>query len=647
MKNFLFPAVILAIYLPATTLAQSRKDTTLTIRESVVYAAGKPAVPRAGNGSIVVSRAMMGSTPALLGEPDLVKTLQLLPGVKAGTEGFSGLYIRGGGPDENLMMLDGAPLPAQGHMLGLFSVFQEEAVDKVTLHKGAFPTEFGGRASGIIDVRTRDGTAERLRGSIGIGLLSDKFHIEGPVPVKRTSFSVSGRAMHTLLLDGLFKALKVPGNYYFHDFHSKVTHQAGVRDRISLSCFTGKDRLGYEEDDASTTIRWGNSLCSIQWDRQWKEGLASECIAAASDYGLRVRQKASGTQDDFHSGMRDYTMKAVIKMDKLEGNVISFGAETVRHVFSPGIGCSDELSVFGQDRIRIGRFFHIDGGIRMTLSGSRGYHVFSPEPRIGIGMRPSERLEVTAAYSRMTQSVHLLSPSITTLPVDIWVPVTKAVGPVGSGQFSAGIAWDFAPGWSIDLEGYHKTMSNVIEYRDGTMFLDDPSSWESQVAAGIGRSSGMELLVRKSSGRTTGWLGYTLSKSERRFPDGSISGGEWFPCRYDCTHDFTIALNHRLGDAMEVNLSWTYTSSGAMTVPESDGSMPHRGNMRLPPSHRLDIGCQKRRKKGIWRFGLYNAYNRKNPNIVFSLDADGDGPGSLKTVSILPVLPSASYTRVF
>ena len=664
MKKLLLMSFIFALASCFIMAGQTRRDSTLTIKESLVTAIRKTKLPEAGNGEIEIPRTMVKNTPALLGEPDLVKTIQLLPGVKSGTEGLSGIYVRGGGPDENLLLLDGIPLCSSGHMLGVFSVFQDEAVDRAILHKGDFPARFGGRVSGIIDICTSDGDPDRINGRIGIGTLTDKFHLEGPVVKGRTAFSVSGRGMHTLLMDGAVLAFKLPANYYFDDLHAKVSHRIGPDHGISVSFFRGLDKLRYREDKERTDLGWGNNAESIRWTRNRDRGLSSDVILGRGSYRMGIKQKTDGFKPEgYRSGLEDLVAKAGFKTVSVPGNELSFGADMTRHVFSPGTDNGSmagkslivkgfESAAYAEDRFGIGENLSFKAGLRAAIFSSGSHTTFSPEPRLSVTFNGSEPLKATVSYSRMSQYIHLLSPSLTTLPIDIWVPVTKKTGPEFSDLISAGIAMNPAPGWRINLEGYWKSMDNIIEYKDGIMFVDDFSTWEEQTATGKGRSYGLELLICKSSGKTTGWIGYTLSKSERRFPDGSVSSGEWFPCRYDCRNDVALVLNRRIGENWNAGLTWTYTDGGAMTVPDKDGNMPHRGNVRLPPSHRLDLGFRhhKARKhgEGIWNFGIYNAYNRKNPNIVFYVsDEENDGPGSLKIVSILPIIPSASYTRVF
>ena len=647
MKNFrpIVTAFLLAVSLNAA--AQSKKDTTLVIKESVISDIRTSRIPKAGTGVIEIPEAMVKGTPALLGEPDLMKTLQLLPGVQSGTEGFSGIYIRGGSPDENLILLDGIPLMSPGHMLGLFSVFQDEAVEKAILYKGSFPARYGGRVSGVIDVRSAEGNMKRIKGSIGIGVLSDKFHIDGPVLKGRSAFSVSGRGMHTLLTDGLLKAVSFPANYYFDDLDAKVTHRIGERDLITCGYFTGKDHLYYKEDGDRTDISWGNKAGYIKWKRITGNGLECEFTAGTSDYAMDTGfLSRDSTSEKYRTGMKDLVVRTDVTVGHHDSHEFSSGAGITRHRFLPK-GSGVEFSLYAEDEMDLRKSLKLNVGLRTSTFISSGKVFLSPEPRVSFSWTPSGVMQMKVAYSRMSQYIHLLSPTLTTLPVDIWVPVTKKIRPVRTDQLNAGVVLEGKTAWSLSVEGYLKAMANVVEYNDGIVFIEDFDTWEDQVSSGIGRSAGLELLARKHTGKTTGWIGYTLSRSERRFPDGSISGGHWYPCRYDSRHAITAVLDHRFRDKWSATISWTYSSGGAMTLPSDDGSIPERGNYRLPPSHRMDVGIRHAKGKGTWNFGIYNVYNRKNPNIVLYTSGEEDGPGSLKKVCILPIIPSVSYSRVF
>ena len=571
------------------------------------------------------------------------------------------MYVRGGGPDENLILLDGIQMYGNGHLLGLFSAFPNDAVDEITLHKGSFAARYGGRVSGILDIRSNDGDLYEYHGNIGTGIINDHFHLEGPLIKDKASFSITGRGMHTLLMEGLLQAFKVPANYYFYDLDAKATIRPDSRNRLSFNCFQGKDHLRYQEEQGSSDITWGNALGSIAWDCQWNGNLYSRMTAAFTgytmDFGYKPKEAARTSNG---SGIKDLTAKADFIFSDGKGNPLRFGAEAIRHSFIPDDGEQHknrhvrgwEFSTYVERLTNLGGCLDLETGLRLSAFISPKGRFFKPEPRISVSVDPGNRFGAKVSYSRMVQYLHLLSPSITTLPVDIWVPVSKGVGPVISDQYSIGTGFGWKGGWEVSLEGYLKRMKGVIEYKDGIMFIDDFTIWENDVSSGIGRAAGVEFLLRKKAGRTTGWLGYTLSKSERRFPDGSIGQGKWFPARYDRRHDISMVLNHRTGRRWDLGAVWAYSTGGTLTVPDAAGEMTLRNNYRLPPSHRLDLSASRHKKKrhgeGILNLGIYNAYNRKNPNLVFHVSGDEeDGPGYLKKVSILPIIPSAGYTRVF
>ncbi|MBR5661364.1 MAG: TonB-dependent receptor [Bacteroidales bacterium] len=662
MRNLNRLIIIIAVGVPSALEAQTNKD-TIIIKEAIVSA--RIGAEKSGTGSIIIPSDMIRSSPALLGEPDILKTIQLLPGIQAGTEGLSGMYVRGGGSDENLILLDGVPIHCQGHLLGLFSPFQSEAVKEAVIHKGSFPARFGGRASSVLEINTSDSDKTETYRCLGLGLISDKFHIEGELAGNKTDYSVSGRGMHTFLMDGIFRMLKVPGNLWFQDLHARVSTRIDNRNSLSVNGFTSKDKLYYKEYDEKTDFKWGTSMAALKWKRRWSGDLASDIILAWSGYSMDTGIKIEGaSREGYRTGLEDLVVKTDFIFNGLPAHGLRFGTETIRHMFKPesdyGNKEAGKVSVTGvesafyaEDKIKVTGGFSVDAGLRMILSSSGGNTRLLPEPRFSASVGNDPTAILKASYSRVSQHIHQLSSTIAVLPVDLIVPVSRSIGPMISDQVAIGFSHENRKGWEMSLEGYWKRMSGVLEYKDDVYFIDDFSTWEEDVAEGIGRSYGVELFIRKNSGKTTGWFGYTLSKSERRFPDKSISGGDWFPCRYDCRHSITAVLGQTFGRGWRAGATWTYTSGGAITIPEADGSMPHRGNYRLSPSHRLDLGLSHRKEKRhgerVWNLGVYNTYNRKNPNLVIPVAMDEeDGPGSpIKTISFLPVIPSVAYTRVF
>ncbi len=715
-------------YDDATVTIDLVRDTTVNValkantelKEAVVSAQRESGIMATKMSAIEIPLNMIRNTPVLFGEADVLKTIQLMPGVQSGAEGFSGIYVRGGGPDENLLLLDGISLYNTEHMLGLFSIFQPEAVKKVTLYKGSFPARYGGRISSIIDVRTNDGNLQETHGTVGVGVLSDKFHLEGPIFKGKTAYSISARGMHTFLFDGLFRAADIPANYYFFDLNGKVTHRFSDRDRLFLNAYYGRDIFYYNEDegdviidgadyksefDDKTYIRWGNLLSSARWNHVFNGRLFSNATVAFTEYRMRMGYNSTEKSEnsnysykfDYGSGIKDITAKIDFDYTPAPEHLIKFGCEYVNHIYIPETYTTvekenhygqvtdttysnnkekdrlgHEISAYIEDDFTICRRLTLNPGIHLAVFRTGGRTYWSPEPRMSAKFDYGKGISAKAAYSRMAQYVHLLSSSKITLPIDLWVPITKNIKPVTTDQYSLGIYYNGLPGWEFSVEGYWKDMHNVLEYKDGVSFLATSQSWENNVVMGDGRAYGVEFFIQKTMGKTTGWLGYTLAKSDRLFSNGLINNGERYPYRYDRRHNISLVVNRQLGKKWDLSAVWTFATGGTTTIPEResivmlpDGTFtqidyaPHRNNYRLPPSHRLNIGVNyhKRKKRGesVWNFGVYNAYNRLNPNFVYYKSDTKSDSGSilytrkakLKSVTILPVIPSFSYTYNF
>ena len=725
-------------YLPKTLTIPAGRDTTVHVRlvpgasleEAVVTAPRESGIASTRMGAIEVPVAAVKSVPALFGEADVLKTIQLLPGVQGGTEGFSGLYVRGGGPDENLLLLDGIPLYHAEHMLGIFSVFQPEAVKKVTLYKGSFPARYGGRISGIVDVRTNDGNLYETHGSVGVSMIGEKLHIEGPVWKGKTSYSLSARGMHTLLLTPVIKLTGFDGNYFFYDLDAKFAHRFSGRDRLYFNVYHGLDNFHYREsnkafdgrtgqpftDTQKLGIRWGNTVAALRWNHVVGPRLFMNTTVAFNRYHMRMDSdmrtreiKADGdTEDsqvqfDYRSGMRDWVAKADFDYTPSSSHKFKFGAEYTFHTFVPetltGYGRQrvnespqadttlymrsnslqrgHEASLYAEDEIRLGCHLSLNPGLRATLFNTQGKTYWSIEPRLNAKVNFTEDWWAKASYSRMSQYVHLLSSSQITLPVDLWVPITRNIRPETADQFSLGLYFGGLPGWNFSVEGYYKAIRNVLEYKEGAVFLFDSSGWESKVEAGSGRAMGVELFIEKTTGKTTGWLGYTLAKSDRLFP--SINHGQRFPYRYDRRHSVNLVVNHRFNEKFDISLAWNFASGGVTTLPErrivasSPAGEPRyvdlvssRNNFRLPASHTLNLGFNFHRRhtrgESIWNLSVYNVYNHMNPTLVQKENNESvisryqaDGPAEwqlihevrIKKITLLPIFPSIGYTRTF
>ena len=726
-------------YSTQTVSITALKDTTINVKlipgtsldEAVVTAQRESGIASTKMSAIEVPVAVIKSAPALFGEADVLKTIQLLPGVQGGTEGFSGLYVRGGGPDENLLLLDGIPIYNAEHMLGIFSVFQPEAVKKVTLYKGAFPARYGGRISSIIDVRTNDGNLYETHGSFGVSMISDKLHLEGTIWKGKTSYSISARGMHSLLLTPVIKLAGFDGNYFFYDIDAKLTHRFSDRDRLYFNIYNGLDDFYYRNKDnygngmtggtisdtQNLGVRWGNTVAALRWNHVITPKLFSNTTVAYNRYKMKMEsdliskevmmdgsEESNKYQFNYRSGMRDWVVKVDFDYTPTPSQQVRFGADYTFHTFIPetlttfaqetsggkaqldttinmksnATQIGHEASLYVEDDIRLGSHVTLNPGLHASLFGTQGKTYWALEPRMSAKINFTEDWSAKASYSRMSQYVHLLSSSQLSLPVDLWVPITKDIRPETSDQYSLGLYFNGIPGWEFSLEGYFKAIDNVLEYKEGVAFLFDSSGWENKVEVGSGRAMGLELFIEKTGGKTTGWLGYTLAKSDRLFP--TINKGERFPYRYDRRHNINLVMNHKFSERFDISATWNYASGGVTTLPERRIVMSSpfgayrytdlvtsRNNYRLPSSHTLNLGFNFHRKhsrgEGIWNLSIYNVYNHMNPTLVLKENEEqiighSESEGSatqwqqvstvrLKKITLLPFFPSIGYTRTF
>ena len=621
-------------YSDQTLTVNLQRDTTINITlnpdlqlsSATVVATKDAGILSTKMSAIEVPVTVIQQTPTLFGEADVLKTIQLMPGVQAGMEGFSGIYVRGGGPEENLLLLDGISLYNAEHLLGIFSIFQPEAVKKVTLYKGSFPARYGGRISSIIDIRTNDGNMKETHGTVSVGAISDRLHLEGPIIKDKLAYSISGRGMHTVFFTPILEAKGLHGNYFFYDLNGKLSWRISDSDRLYLNAYNGRDIFYYrdkssghgtayygdeardhsysESDDIG--IRWGNTLAALRWNHVFNSKLFSNTTVAYTRYKMKVGFDMENvdvydgvkSRDiytiDYHSGMRDLTAKIDFDYTPSPRHLVKFGAEYVNHTFIPETlggyvfesGDNDvqidtsftasgnsilhghEMSVYAEDDISVGDRLTLNPGLHAALFYTMGKPYWSLEPRMSAKYNFSHDWSAKASYSRMAQYVHLLSPAKITLPIDLWVPITDKIKPVTSDQVSLGAYYSGIPGWEFSLEGYYKWMHNILEYSDGTSFFGNSANWQNNVEMGEGLARGVELFVEKKTGATTGWLGYTLAWSDRVFPDGVINGGDPFPYRYDRRHNLSLVVNHKFSEKLSLSATWTYASGGTMTIPE-------------------------------------------------------------------------------
>ncbi|GHT62266.1 TonB-dependent receptor [Bacteroidia bacterium] len=727
-------------YVPRVIKFDLSKDTILNVLlnesnvlQEVVITASPQEIGVKGTqmSAINVPITQIKAVPSLLGENDLIKALQLLPGVQAGTEGFTGFYVRGGGPDENLFLFDGVPLYDINHLGGFFSVFNADAVKNVTLYKGGFPARFGSRLSSVLDVRMNDGNNKKLHGNIGVGLLSAKANLEGPLFSKKTTFNISARRTYYDILaqpllayissknsDDGYKS-KNSGGYYFYDLNAKISHKLSDKDRLYLSFYLGDDVIyaNVTEDypERSDTYRktnkmktdwnWGNFLTVFRWNRVLNNKLFMNATAHFTRYRFDLGVSNAFTSDDpqktnydanikYKSGILDYSGKIEFDYTPNPNHDIKFGANYVNHTFRPGVFVAashegdttpldtvvgdknisaHEVIGYVEDNFNIGSRIKANLGLHYSAFSVQGKFYHSLQPRVSVRTMLKENLSVKAGYTQMSQYIHLLSNNTISLPTDLWVPVTRRIEPMKSHQVALGVFYNLKNGVDLSVEGYYKTMDNIIEYKDGATFFNINTGWEDKVSMGRGWAYGLELLVQKTVGKTTGWIGYTWAKSERLFdrPGQEINFGKVFPAKYDRRHDLSLVVSHKLSDKIDFSGTWVYSTGDCATLGLQNYYSPddyyngdgltyidQRNNYRKPAYHRLDLGVNfhKKKKHGTrtWNISVYNVYNRNNPFFVYSgskgirlPDGTYESKKTLKQVSIFPIIPSITYIYSF
>lgn len=682
--------------------------------------------------SIKVSMEKVNKLPAFMGEKDLVKTIQLLPGVQSGSEGSSGLYVRGGGPDQNLMLLDGVPVYNASHLFGFFSVFNSEAINSVELIKGGFPARYGGRLSSVLDIRMKEGNTKEFKGDISVGIIASKISLEGPIIKDKTSFIVSARRTYVDVLarpfislsnantkytdpDGTEAQDRITGGYYFYDLNFKINHKFSNRSRLFLSSYLGKDKFyskieytednpngDYYEDKSKLDLNWGNKIAALRWNYIINPKLFANATLTYSQYAFNT--DITNTISDyykyndsistenfavlFNSGIDDITAKVDFDYTPSPNHYVRFGLGNIYHVFSPGatqvkvesegddFNLNDnpdktkaqEMYAYVEDDWLVNKKLKINAGLHFSGFVLSKKNYWSLQPRISSRYLLSKTSSLKASYAHMAQFLHLLSNPTIGLPTDLWVPATDKVLPQYSHQVALGYAKSIRKKYELSIEGYYKSMNNIIEYKDGTSFMLSDQTWEEKVEAGKGWSYGVELLLEKKIGKLSGWLGYTLSWSNRQFTN--ISFGEKFPYRYDRRHDISFVTTYELSDKWDFGLIWVYGTGNAYTLGleryagyslynnnnqfqnqyQNIEHIENRNNYRAPAYHRLDIGANYHRKgkwgETIWNFSLYNAYSRQNP---FYLDfkTKSNGERVLTQIALFPIIPSVSYNFKF
>ncbi len=638
--------------------------------------------------------------PALLGEIDVIKSLQLLPGVQSGNEGSSGLYIRGGGPDQNLILLDGAPVYNASHLFGFFSVFNSDALKNVRLTKDGFPARYGGRLSSVIEVNVKEGNNQDWHARMGLGLVASRFMVEGPIQKGKSSFILTGRRTYLDLLARPFLPENETTGYYFYDVNAKFNHSFSTKHRLYLSLYAGLDKFYTESksDFGKDTgkLNWGNITSTVRWNWLHNQKLFSNTLLMYSRFRFEIATSDEQTSSvnseketfllKHFSGIEDYSARIDFDFVPSPFHYIRFGVGSSYRVFNPGtiqtkeespdvslntlITPNDrqkagEVTLYAEDDIKLTDWLKLNLGTHTTMFAVGDKRYFSLQPRVSSRVLVGD-WAIKVSYAEMRQNIHLLTNTSIGLPTDLWLPATERVRPQFSRQVALGLGRPlFGDRVDFSVEGYYKTMNNIIEYKEGATFIGLDADWQDKIATGNGRAYGVEFFLHKKSGRASGWLGYTLSWSNRQFDE--LNFGKRFPYRYDRRHDIGMAFNYRLSKGIDFSATWVYGTGTSISLPAATflaetprfgaGSSffnlvsyyTQRNGVRMRPYHRLDFSFRFYTRRGIderfWTIGVYNAYNRRNPFYYFR-DNDLSNP-VIKQISLFPVIPAISYTRSF
>lgn len=618
-------------------------------------------------GAIKMNMKEISMVPVLGGETDILKVMQLMPGVSGGSEGTTGMFVRGGDADQNLILLDEAIVYNTGHLFGFFSVFNPDALKDMTMIKGAFPSQYGGRLSSVLDLRMKEGNQEKFHVKGGIGLLSSRLNIEGPIIKDRLSFSIAGRRTY---IDQVFKVVGVNIPYYFYDLNAKMNLKISDRDRIFFSSYFGDDVLKFSDNvesdpDTDTTsansdlldfgFRLGNFTQTLRWNHLFSDKLFANFSLIHTTFKYNISGSFLDNSILITSRIRDLGLKADFDYFLNPKTHIKYGGGIINHGFRPNVVATtgvvsdfldskdgklinnQEMFAYAGMDLEVSPRFKINTGLRLSGSLTTG-NTFYPgvEPRVSGRYTVSEFASVKASYSRMYQYMHRVSSSTVSLPTDLWYPVTASVGPQNSDQFALG--WhQYLPSVKLEItaEAYYKRLRHLIEYREGaSLILND--NFEEELVTGTGDAYGMELLLRKKEGRFTGWIGYTLSWATRDFDE--LNDGETYFAKYDRRHDLSVVgileLTKRLsfssvfvlqnGSRFTAQIGQYFQPNASLTGVDVVPIYSDRNEIRMAATHRLDVNLiiksRPENKKGEprrflteWHLGAYNLYNRAAP----------------------------------
>ncbi len=719
------PSDTIEINLTSDTVIRAELGKTFKIEEVEINAKRGDNVNSTKIGQIELDIDLIKKLPAFLGEVDVLKTIQLLPGVSSVSEGGQGFYVRGGGPDQNLVLLDNAQVYNASHLFGFFSVFNPDAVKSVNLIKGSMPANFGGRLSSVLEVNMNEGNNKQFKVTGGLGLISSRLTLEGPIVKNKGSFIVSARRTYIDLFMKAFikKSSAFYGSsYFFYDLNAKLNYTLGPKDKIYLSGYYGKDlfNFGNKKEDFSVKMPWGNGIAALRWNHQFNSKLFMNTTATLTDYLFSFGSNQDQFQFELKSGIRDYGGKVELSYFPNNRNSIKLGADYLYHTFTPtsvsasqddvvfdtGLAqklYSHESGVYVQDEVDLASWLRVNAGIRVSMyqftgpftryyKGVTGHTdstktygkgdlikaYFGFEPRLSARFLLKDKSSIKAGFTYNNQYIHLASLSAVSLPTDIWYPSTDKARPQKGWQASLGYFRNFNNNqWETSVEVYYKKMDNMIEFKQGALPSDNvKDNTDNLLVYGTGWSYGAEFFIKRTFGKLTGWIGYTLAKSDRYFPDIQDTK---YPAKYDRRHDLTLVGTYELNKHWTFGFSFIYASGNTLTLPNSwyfnnqdllfnYGS---RNSTRMAPYHRLDLSATwydkptktridpktgekvevvKKFRQNV-AFSIYNVYNRANPYFLY-IDNDGsittnDFKISVKQVSLFPILPSVTWNFEF
>ena len=669
------------------TLNVAMEDMTTNLQEVVVTGTlDNENVRQSTMGVEKINVETVSKLPVIFGERDILKTLQLLPGVKSGGDGQSGFTVRGGTVDQNLILLDDAPVYNASHLLGFFSTFNSDAIKDIALYKGTAPAQFGGRIASVVDVKMNEGDNQNYDVSGGIGLISSKLNIEGPLQKGKSSFLISGRRTYADVFLKLTEQFK-ENQLYFYDFNAKLNYRFSDKDRLFVSGYFGRDVLGLSD---RFSIDWGNTTGTMRWNHLYNSKMFGNTSLIYSNYDYKININGDAAQFSILSRIRDWNLKQEFQYFPNSNNELKFGYNVIYHTITPGQITNDTIPA-DKNQIRNGlesalyitndwqatKQLKINIGLRLSnfsvLGGSNYYNLdadknvidtINPsgvvanflylEPRLSMSYTLNDNSSLKAAYTRNTQNMHVITNSVSGSPTDKWIMNTNIVKPEIGDQVSTGYFLNFKDNmYEFSAETYFKFMQNQIDYKDNAN--EQAPVIETELLYGKGRAYGLELLLKKNKGKFSGWIGYTLSRTEKQI-DG-INQNLWYAARQDRTHDISIVTMYDISKRWNISAVWVYQTGNAITFPsgkyEISGNniwlYTERNGYRMPAYHRLDLGAtcklkETKRFKSELSFSLYNAYGRENPYIITFEESETD-PN--KTVAIQTSLfrwiPSISW----